>query len=667
MNIQDKTKEELIKEVQELQQENISLKATYEKDIAKYRQNEKKLQISEAQKKAILNGISANIAFVDRNLKIIWANKTAADSVKKSPDEMIGFSCHHFWADPSSPCDNCPSLKAFDTKKSENSIMFTPDGRVWDERGEPIFDTAGELIGVLEIATDITDRKKAEQALHESEEKFKAVADTSPLAIYLSSGIEQTAEYINPTFIKLFGYTIDDVPSAEQWWPLAYPDEYYRRQVEEEWQRKVECAINTQTEIEPLEVVVTCKDGSHRNVQWGFKTIGKQNWAFGLDLTERKKAEELLRENKEKYRILTENMKDVVWILDTSSLRFLYVSPSVTKLRGYTPEEIMAEPMDAALTPEIAILFKQVIHQNVDNLLAGVESYDNFFIEEVEQPCKDGSTVWTEVITKYNLNEKTGLVELWGVTREISERKKAALEIKLKSEELQKLNSQKDKFFSIIAHDLKSPFSAILGFSGMLKREAPNLEIDSIVKYADVINSSSQQTFRLLENLLDWARMQQDIVPFEPKAIILNSLINNEIESLKYNADQKNITLVNMASDEIIVTADENMLGTILRNLISNAIKFTPKDGKVNVEAKMNLNQVEISVSDTGIGIKKENIEKLFKIETSFSTRGTGNEKGSGLGLLLCKEFVEKHGGTILVESEPGKGSKFQFTIPSKN
>ena len=121
------------------------------------------------------------------------------------------------------------------------------------------------------------------------------------------------------------------------------------------------------------------------------------------------------------------------------------------------------------------------------------------------------------------------------------------------------------------------------------------------------------------------------------------------------------------ATDEIIVNADEKMIGTILRNLISNAIKFTPKDGQVNIEAKMNHNQVEISVSDTGVGMRKETIEKLFKIETSFTTRGTGNEKGSGLGLLLCKEFLEKHGGTILVESEPGKGSKFQFSIPSKN
>jgi PAS domain S-box-containing protein len=149
------------------------------------------------------------------------------------------------------------------------------------------------------LVKDITESKHVEEALQESEEKFRAIAETSPLAIYMSAGIEQKAEYVNPMFIKLFGYTLADVPTVEQWWPLAYPDETYRRQIVEEWQGKVARAIETQTEIEPMEVVVTCKDGSQKNISWGFITIGRQNWAFGLNLTERKHAEEELKHAKE--------------------------------------------------------------------------------------------------------------------------------------------------------------------------------------------------------------------------------------------------------------------------------------------------------------------------------------------------------------------------------
>ena len=206
-----------------------------------------------------------------------------------------------------------------------------------------------------------------------------------------------------------------------------------------------------------------------------------------------------------------------------------------------------------------------------------------------------------------------------------------------------------------------------MGFSEILKNEARDLDIDSIVDFTEMIHTAANQAYKLLENLLEWARIQQGHFHFEPKNNLINNLINNEIEGLKYNALQKNISLVNGTNDNIIITADEKMLSTVLRNLISNAIKFTPKNGFVNVEAKIKVNHLEVSVSDTGVGMDHNTIGKLFKIESGFTSRGTENEKGSGLGLLLCKEFVEKHGGKIWAESELGKGSKFAFSIPFKD
>jgi len=270
-------------------------------------------------------------------------------------------------------------------------------------------------------------------------------------------------------------------------------------------------------------------------------------------------------------------------------------------------------------------------------------------------------------VTWLNVSATPIPIEGYGVAivyGDITKRKHAEAELKIKNEQLRELNATKDKFFSIIAHDLKAPFSGILGFSEILRDEAQNLDIGLIESYANNINSTAHQTFKLLENLLDWAKMQQNGFSFEPVPISFNYILNTEIEGLKTNADQKNIALVNKTAKEIILTADEKLLSSVLRNLMSNAVKFTHKGGKVFIEAKMKLDSVEISISDTGVGMDNETLQKLFKIEDSFTSRGTENEKGTGLGLLLCKEFVEKHGGKIWVNSEKGKGSTFTFSIP---
>jgi signal transduction histidine kinase len=290
------------------------------------------------------------------------------------------------------------------------------------------------------------------------------------------------------------------------------------------------------------------------------------------------------------------------------------------------------------------------------NLLQKNGSVTNF---EVEMLKKDHSVI--TVLMSVTGYPEEGILE--GSFIDITYRKQAEEALQNSEAELRELNATKDKFFSIIAHDLKSPFNSILGFSEILKDEARDLDIDSIVEYAGIINSSVLHTFGLLENLLNWARMQQGRIPFEPQKILLNSIVNTEFEGLKNSAIQKNIKLIKNIDENLIITADENMLSTVLRNLVSNAIKFTPNGGEVKVEASVEDDNVKISVSDTGIGIKPETIRKLFKIETSFTTRGTENEKGTGLGLLLCKEFVEKHGGKVWVESVVGKGSCFNFTL----
>jgi signal transduction histidine kinase/ligand-binding sensor domain-containing protein len=236
--------------------------------------------------------------------------------------------------------------------------------------------------------------------------------------------------------------------------------------------------------------------------------------------------------------------------------------------------------------------------------------------------------------------------------------------VTIKTAELHELNASKDKFFSIIAHDLKNPFNTIIGFSEILKGELSTRDFQNCEKYAGMINISAVQTLRLLENLLDWANSQRGKIVFKPEQLNLCALIRDEVDNLIDFAAGKNIKILSLCSDDLIIFADRNMIKTVIRNLISNSIKFTPRNGKVEVSAKNTEKNIDITVTDSGIGMSRETISKLFRIDGNLSTPGTEQERGTGLGLILCKEFVNKHGGRIWVESEPEKGSTFKIVIP---
>ena len=237
--------------------------------------------------------------------------------------------------------------------------------------------------------------------------------------------------------------------------------------------------------------------------------------------------------------------------------------------------------------------------------------------------------------------------------------------LKIYSDELKALNSSKDRFFSIVAHDLQSPFHGLFGLTHILKNEFGNLSEAETKAYIDEIHNSTSNLYKLIENLLDWSRLQTGIFPFEPMKLNISKLVGDVESLLKSNASMKRIKIINnISSEEIFVFGDEDMLRSLFQNLISNAIKFTQSEGKIEVFYKiLNNNKIEFSIKDDGIGISKENLRKVFNIDENITTPGTNGEKGTGIGLLLCKEIVEKHGGDIKVESESGKGSKFSFTL----
>jgi len=235
------------------------------------------------------------------------------------------------------------------------------------------------------------------------------------------------------------------------------------------------------------------------------------------------------------------------------------------------------------------------------------------------------------------------------------------------NQELKELNRTKDKFFSIIGHDLGNQFNIIVGFSEMLISGFKNLDASKLEYHLNNIHKSSRHAYELLENLLTWSQMQTKSIPYNPQAFHIQDKITESLELLEGAYTKKNIQIKVIAKKEISVFADVNMFSTVFRNLVSNAIKFTPENGNITIHLIKKEDFCEITVKDNGIGISEENIRKIFRIDSNHSTLGTNGEKGTGLGLLLCKEFVEKHNGKIWVESAVGKGSRFVFTLPSKD
>lgn len=229
---------------------------------------------------------------------------------------------------------------------------------------------------------------------------------------------------------------------------------------------------------------------------------------------------------------------------------------------------------------------------------------------------------------------------------------------------IRKLLNDKNQFFSIIAHDLRGPLGSSVGLAQLLNEEVEDYSREEIKEITEMLYESNKNSYKLLENLLDWARVQTGMIEFSPKKIVLNNLIQENVELNKLTALNKNIKLWFEASEPVEVNADKNMIDTIVRNLLTNAIKFTGKNGEIKVQLQRKNNMAEISITDNGIGIPDNVKEKLFKINRKATQKGTDNETGSGLGLLLCNEFIAKHQGEIIAESEPGKGSVFRFTLP---
>ncbi|MCO5251102.1 MAG: HAMP domain-containing histidine kinase [Candidatus Kapabacteria bacterium] len=315
-----------------------------------------------------------------------------------------------------------------------------------------------------------------------------------------------------------------------------------------------------------------------------------------------------------------------------------------------------------ALTLIISIVLALIVSRSIANPVAHLQ-------ESVMKVSEGDLTTRAAIESSDEIGE---LAKFFNeMVKNLSEKNETILEQQKKLnrqyDELKEMNITKDKFFSIIAHDLKNPISSFLSVSDFLVGRFNDLTKDEIREFLDEVHISAKNVYELLENLLLWSRSQRGLLQYNPMVLDLKTLIVNNIDLLRINAEAKEIQLTCKIHNQYQVYSDPNMLNTILRNLITNATKFTSEGGKINVLATDYDDNPEfccIMVADTGIGISEQDMKKLFNLENSFSTNGTKDEKGTGLGLILCRDFVSLHKGKIWVESQLGKGSTFYFTIP---
>ena len=507
----------------------------------------------------------------------------------------------------------------------------------------------------LVIFDNITERKKTQESLLFNEAQFRGLFTQSHVGTAIV-GLDKCFIKINDAFCGFLGYTEKEM-LGKTITDFTHPEDI------QIGMNDVKRIAKGEIEFSTVQKRYLRKDGA---IVWGELTISivrddtnKPIYFLPViqDITVRYKAEKTLKESEARFQELIKNSFDIIVLMDSNGTQN-FVSESCEKILGYKPKELIGIPViEKMIHPEDHESTIKGFSDIVKNNAHGGIQYRHIH--------KNGGWVYLEAYGNNQLDNPNINAVVLNI-RDVTERKHAEYIIKENEHKLRNLNATKDKLFSIIAHDLRSPFNSILGFSELLIKNSQDFEVAKSEKYLEIINSSAKNTLSLLNNLLDWAKTQTGQIINKPEKINLGNIICDVMELSRSTAIVKNITLNHVQSDTIELYTDVNILKVVLRNLISNAIKFTHLDGKIEVSAIKNQNHFEVAVSDNGIGMTKETQHKLFKINPTIVTDGTAAEKGSGLGLILCKEFVDKLNGKIWVESEEGKGSIFKFTLPLK-
>jgi len=508
------------------------------------------------------------------------------------------------------------------------------------------------------LKKEIDERKLAEENLKESKQRLSFIIEGSRLGTW-DWDIANKITHRNHLCSEILGYTVEETEKTPQFWSnLIHPDD------KEQAQLATKLHLEGKTPLLEVDYRILTKDKHYKWIQDRAMVVlrdaaGKPLRMSGThtDITERKEAADALLKSEESLRLLLASLPVAIFIAPVDpDIDLEMITGNVKTLTGFTKEEFLSAPdfWRTHLHPDdrerVLEAFKQAKEQEGNAI-------------EYRWRLADGTYKWFH---DQSIIKTVGTTkEYMGVFVDINDRKLAEQEIKDKNRQLSHINAEKDKLFSIISHDLRSPVSGLLGLSTLLSEELNVLNAEQIGKIVVALNHSASKVNDLLNDLLEWSRLQRGLMVFSPVSLQLKSVVDDCIGLFKEQAKTKNIEVTNHISDEIKISADIHMIQVVLRNLLTNALKFTHIGGKVEISATNAINQmIRISINDTGIGMDAELLEKVFNVNEKTNRKGTEGEPSSGLGLILCKEFVEKQNGLIWVESETEKGSTFHFTVP---
>lgn len=525
---------------------------------------------------------------------------------------------------------------------------------------------------VIYLIRDINKRKRIENGFIEREEYHRTIMNLTPSALFIVKG--ENFVFINKAAEEICGYKQDELKS-KKFWEIVHPD--FRELVK----MRGLARQNGFNVTSHYEFKIINSEGKELWIEYLASQINLNNemaiLGTALDITKKKNAEQALIESEKRHKALLKAIPDLVFRFNKDDFLLDFHVPSVSVL-PFSQHLIMDKTLQDVFSKEL-----------LDRILsAKTRAFENGSIEIFESEVRLQKESFYEEIRIVSFEKNEYVI----IMRDITERKRSEEQIQIYIEELKdkqnqleqstkdlaelnrklheseqkliKTNTNKDKFFSIISHDLKSPFISLIGFSEMLTKEYDLMDKADIKTAQENIYRSASGIYNLLENLLQWSRVQTDRIEFTPVIFNFHALVIQVISIFESNAHNKNITIVNRIENPVSVYADKNMIDTVLRNLLSNAIKFTPKNGRIIIDIKEKKDQIIFSITDSGVGIDKEVKEKLFRIDEHITRIGTDKEKGTGLGLILCKEFVEKNRGRIWVDQKRSRGSKFIFTVP---
>lgn len=341
------------------------------------------------------------------------------------------------------------------------------------------------------------------------------------------------------------------------------------------------------------------------------------------------------------------------------------VKPDLILLDVLMPEmdgfELCKRLKENAFTRDIPVIFVTALSETVDKI-KGFEAGGVDYLTKPFQPEEVIARVNTQLMIRKLQQQLQAQNDLLADKNALLETQNIML--KERNEQLKQLNVSKDKFFSIIAHDLRNPFSSLLAFTRFAAHKIEDFSRDELQEMIRDMHVSAERLYELLENLLTWSRTQRGVIQYRPTRLDMKQIVDQVVELFESHAERKQITLRNLIQQKVRVYADRDMIDMIVRNLTSNALKFTETGGTVDISVTQNNRDIEIAVTDTGIGISQEDLPKLFQINSKVKCLGTAGEEGTGLGLILCKELLEQNGGSIWAESKEGKGSTFRFKLP---